>query len=444
MTCIRNASRIGLWLLLWGVLDFLCAMFCEIHADEAYYRLYGQFLAWGYFDHPPMVGLMAALSNAVVPAGTGLILKNLSVRLVTVLMHVATMWIVWQTLEMKATLDSRPSTLRFLLIAASMPMFCAYGFITTPDAPLLFFAALFYYAYRRYLSDQSWNMAVLLGISMAGMLYSKYIAVLVMALTVAANWRLLKDVKAWVAIGITTILMLPHLWWQYTNNFPSFTYHLVSRATAYEPFYTLEFIPNQWAVFNPLVWALMLWLSAKALRSADIFRRTAAWTIIGFQIFFLLISFRGHVEPHWTMVTSIPAIFLIAEWEPDSGTSQKGMKLIKWGLGVFAGLLLIARVVLMMNILPPQTGMAGKQAQMKAIHEEAQGLPVVFDGSFQTPSLYRFFYDDQAVLVRNAYDRYTQYDLLHLERDLIGQPACVRRFGQVYTTSHLAEEDLHE
>jgi hypothetical protein len=120
------------------------------------------------------------------------------------------------------------------------------------------------------------------------------------------------------------------------------------------------------------------------------------------------------------------------------------MKLIKWGLGVFAGLLLIARVVLMMNILPPQTGMAGKQAQMKAIHEEAQGLPVVFDGSFQTPSLYRFFYDDQAVLVRNAYDRYTQYDLLHLERDLIGQPACVCRFGQVYTTSHLAEEDLHE
>jgi hypothetical protein len=107
-------------------------------------------------------------------------------------------------------------------------------------------------------------------------------------------------------------------------------------------------------------------------------------------------------------------------------------------------LLIVARIVLMLNILPPQTGLAGKQAQCKAIHAEAQGLPVVFDGSFQQPSLYRFFYDDQAVLVRNQYNRYTQYDLLHLERDLIGRPACVRRFGQVYITDCLTEQDLHE
>ena len=101
-------------------------------------------------------------------------------------------------------------------------------------------------------------------------------------------------------------------------------------------------------------------------------------------------------------------------------------------------------VVLMLNILPVQTGLAGKQAQCEAIHAQAKGLPVVFDGSFQMPSLYRFFYDDQAVLVRNQYDRYTQYDLLHLERGLIGRPACVHRFGQVYITDQLTEQDLHE
>ena len=135
-------------------------------------------------------------------------------------------------------------------------------------------------------------------------------------------------------------------------------------------------------------------------------------------------------------MTSIPAILLLTEWEPK--------KWVYWTLGVFAGLLIIVRIVLMLNILPVQSGLAGKQAQMEVIHEEAQGLPVVFDGSFQLTSVYRFFYDDQAVLVRNQYDRYTQYDLLHLERDLIGQPACVRRFGQVYITDQLSEEDLHE
>ena len=433
----KEQARIGSWLLIWGLLDLLCALFCEIHADEAYYRLYGQFLSWGYFDHPPMVGLMTALSGALVPT-TSLMLKNLSVRLVTVLMHVATVYVVWKTVNFK----SQITNYKFLLLAGSLPMFCAYGFMTTPDAPLLFFAALFYYAYRTYLSQESGirsqesGIVLLLGISMAGMLYSKYMAVLVIGLAVLANPRLLRDGKAWLAVGIAAVLMVPHLWWQYSNGFPSFTYHLVSRAEAYKPLYTWEFFPNQLLVFNPLVWVLMVWLSIRAFRSKDVFRRTLAWTVLGFQVFFFVMSFRGHVEPHWTVVTSIPAILLLTEWEPK--------KWVYWTLGVFAGLLIIVRIVLMLNILPVQSGLAGKQAQMEVIHEEAQGLPVVFDGSFQLTSVYRFFYDDQAVLVRNQYDRYTQYDLLHLERDLIGQPACVRRFGQVYITDQLTEEDLHE
>lgn len=440
---MSERTRIWPWLLVWGLLDLLCALFCEIHADEAYYRLYGQFLSWGYFDHPPMVGLMTALSSALVPT-TSLMLKNLSVRLVTVLMHVGTVYVVWKTVQ-KRLAFSVERLAGFLLVAASMPMFCAYGFLTTPDAPLLFFAALFYYTLRRQMSDvRSQKSAIinplLLGLSMAGMLYSKYMAVLVIGFAVLANPRLLRDGKAWLAVGIAALLMLPHLWWQYSHDFPSFTYHLVSRAETYKPLYTWEFVPNQWAVFNPLVWALMIWLGIRSVRTEDVFRRTLSWTILGFQVFFFLMSFRGHVEPHWTVVTSIPAIIMLTE-EP---TSMKGRAFIRWSLGVFAGLLLIARIVLMLNILPVQTGLAGKQAQGEAIHAQAKGLPVVFDGSFQMPSLYRFFYDDQAVLVRNQYDRYTQYDLLHLERGLIGKPACVRRFGQVYITDHLREEDLHE
>ena len=437
---MSDKRRIGMWLLVWGLLDLLCALFCEIHADEAYYRLYGQFLNWGYFDHPPMVGLMTALSAALVPT-TSLILKNLSVRLVTVLMHVGTVYIIWRTVapteHRPAAPDSAPLW-RFLLIAASIPMFCAYGFMTTPDAPLLFFAALFYYAYQKLIANSQWSTVLLLGVSMAGMLYSKYIGVLVIAFALLGNWRLLKDGKAWAAVGIAALLMLPHLWWQYANHFPSFTYHLVSRTTSYQALYTLEFIPNQLAVFNPVVWALMLWVGAKQLKQDDVFRRSLGVTLIGTQLFFLLMSFRGHVEPHWTIVTAIPAILLLMD-EPLM--ERKGVKI---ALGVCVGLVLIARVILMLNILPAQTGLAHKQEVLEIMHAQAQGKPVVFDGSFQNPSLYRFFYDDEAVLVRNAYDRYTQYDLLHLERELLGKPACVRRFGQIYLTDHLTEEDLHE
>ena len=274
----KMTKHIGFWLLIWGVLDLLCALFCEIHADEAYYRLYGQFLDWGYFDHPPMVGLMTALGNIVVPE-TSLILKNLSVRLVTVLMHMATVYVVWRTVERSTRETQLPA---FLLVAFSIPMFCAYGFLTTPDAPLLCFAALFYYAYRRFIIVPSWSMTALLGISMAGMLYSKYIAVLVILFALLGNLRLLREGKAWVAVGIAMVLMIPHLWWQYENNFPSFTYHLVSRATSYQLLYSVEFLPNQWAVFNPLVWALMLWIGGRQICHSDAFRRSLGMTLWGF------------------------------------------------------------------------------------------------------------------------------------------------------------------
>lgn len=430
----KMTTHIGFWLLIWGVLDLLCALFCEIHADEAYYRLYGQFLDWGYFDHPPMVGLMTALGNIVVPE-TSLILKNLSVRLVTVLMHMATVYVVWRTVERSTRETQLPA---FLLVAFSIPMFCAYGFLTTPDAPLLCFAALFYYAYRRFIIVPSWSMTALLGISMAGMLYSKYIAVLVILFALLGNLRLLREGKAWVAVGIAMVLMIPHLWWQYENNFPSFTYHLVSRATSYQLLYSVEFLPNQWAVFNPLVWALMLWIGGRQICHSDAFKRSLGMTIWGFQVFFLVMTCRGHVEPHWTVVTAIPAIILLTE---ETEIWKRGIKI---ALACCAGLVLVARVVLMLNVLPARTGLANKRPFYEQLHAEAQGYPVVFDGSFQAPSLYRFYYNDEAVLVRNLYDRYTQFDLWHLERELLGKPACVRRKGQVYITESLNEEDLSE
>ena len=434
---MRNMTKhIGFWLLIWGVLDLLCALFCEIHADEAYYRLYGQFLDWGYFDHPPMVGLMTAISGAMVPE-TSLMLKNLSVRLVTVLIHMATVYVVWKTIEEKVR-NSPSSLFCFLLVAASIPMFCAYGFMTTPDAPLLFFAAVFYYAYRKFTTDRQWSTAILLGLSIAGMLYSKYIAVLVIAFALLGNLRLLRDGKAWAAVGIAIVLMLPHLWWQYANHFPSFTYHLVSRATSYQVLYSLEYLPNQWAVFNPLVWALMLWIGARQFCHSDAFKRSLGMTIGGFQVFFLIMTCRGHVEPHWTVVTAIPAIILLTE---ETEIWKRGIKI---ALACCVGLVLVARVVLMLNVLPARTGLANKQPFYEQLHAEAQGHPVVFDGSFQAPSLYRFYYNDEAVLVRNLYDRYTQFDLWHLERELLGKPACVRRKGQVYITESLNEEDLSE
>lgn len=430
--------RFLLLLIVWGIVDLVCAMLCEIHADEAYYRLYGQFLDWGYYDHPPMVALLTRVSDALV-CGNSIVAKNLSVRLMTVVLHVATVGLIWSTI-LKSSLTHR--IVRFALVASSMVMFSAYGFICTPDAPLLFFSALFFYAYRSYLQTPQWSWALLLGAAMAGMVYSKYMAVLVIGFVVISNWKLLKDIRLWAAVLMAVGLLVPHLYWQYSHNFPSFTYHLVERATAGSWLYVLEYVPNQLLVFNPLAYVLMWILAVRFCRSTDDFTRAMAFEIIGFQVFFAVMTIRGHVEPHWTMVTSIPAIILICEdWDNQAARSLMARKWVQKVMWVCCGLVIVARVVLCLNVLPERTGLAHKQAYYEKLHEQAHGLPIIFDGSFQRASLYRFYYPDEAVLVRQPTDRYTQFDLLHLERELIGKPVCLMR-GETRYVDALTEEDL--
>jgi 4-amino-4-deoxy-L-arabinose transferase-like glycosyltransferase len=189
-------------LISWVLVDLLQAIFTPVHSDEAYYALYGRFLDWGYYDHPPMVALLTAFSGALFKG-------NLSIRFATVLLHGATVWLIWKSLPDKE-LTTRDVWV-FFAVAASLVMFSVYGFITTPDAPLLFFTALFFYLYRLYLGKPTWPLAIALGITFAAMLYSKYMAVLVAGCVWLSNVKLLKDKKVWVAACLSLVLFTPHI-----------------------------------------------------------------------------------------------------------------------------------------------------------------------------------------------------------------------------------------
>jgi 4-amino-4-deoxy-L-arabinose transferase-like glycosyltransferase len=141
-------------------------------------------LAWGYFDHPPLVGLLTFL-------GSKLFTGNLAPRFFTVLLQPITLWIVWKLINQQKA--DKNKVLLVFIIAASMVMFSAYGFITTPDVPLLFFTALFLYTYKKFLEKQSLVNALFIAVSMAGLVYSKYQGVMLIGLVVLSNLKLLKS-----------------------------------------------------------------------------------------------------------------------------------------------------------------------------------------------------------------------------------------------------------
>lgn len=80
-----------LWcgIFIWFAINLLQGIFTEIQEDEAYYALYGEHLAWGYYDHPPMVGLMTFLSS-IFFSGT------LGVRFFTILASCLSLWVMWE------------------------------------------------------------------------------------------------------------------------------------------------------------------------------------------------------------------------------------------------------------------------------------------------------------------------------------------------------------
>src|SRR5450759_4487351 len=78
----------ALLLFIWVVLNLLQAWLTPLNDDEAYYWMYSKYLAWGYFDHPPMIALMIRI-------GYSFFHNELGVRLIVVLSQLLTLYVIW-------------------------------------------------------------------------------------------------------------------------------------------------------------------------------------------------------------------------------------------------------------------------------------------------------------------------------------------------------------
>ncbi len=422
---------------IWFVINLLQGIFTEIQEDEAYYALYGEHLAWGYFDHPPMVGLMTFLSSVFFSGALG-------IRFFTIVASCLSLLVIWEIADQSANLRfddakrvndaKKKEPVLFFVLAFSIIMFNIYGFVTTPDASLILFSALFLLVYQRYLADNSWKNALLMGLMMALMVYSKYHAFLLLGLIVLSNLRLLKDGKFWVACLLALALLSPHILWQVNNDFPSFKYHLAGRNEAFRWSYFLEYLPNQLLIFNPFTFGAVVYVLIKR-KATNTFERGLKFILIGFFFFFWLMAFRGHVEPHWTIVCVIPVVVLVYR---KALIDEKLKKYIKWFILPSLLLVLAFRIVLM-TPLTDRFGYHGKEPYYRAIEQVAGDRPVVFQGSFQQPALYHYFTGKESSTLQSYYDRMTQYDLWQFDKDWIGDKVFV--CGPVNGLSQIYHQD---
>lgn len=387
----------------WLLLNFFQAGLLGLDPDEAYYWIYAKELDWGYFDHPPIIAVLIYWGKSILPG-------ELGVRLMMPILSLGTFLLIWD-------LAGRPKDQKKLillgLLFGAMPLLQVYAFVATPDAPLLFFSALFFWTYQKFLSQVSLKWALIWGTVMAALLYSKYHGVLLIFFTVLSNWKLLRQPYFYLAGFWGALLFFPHLYWQYIHDFPSFRYHLSGRDDPYELKHTFNYLLNQLLIFSPLLFPFIvraLWRR----KPADALERAFRWVIFGFWTFFFYTTFKGHVEPQWTVILSLCFILLLYR------ESQHDPSLFKWVRrmgGISFSLLIIARIALAW----PDSGLRtpfNRQAWVPELEKSAAGLPVVFQDSYRNPAMYEFYTGERAYTFTDLCYRKNQYDLRNWETEL--------------------------
>lgn len=399
---MKKEHQLFVFLLLLVVINVFQSCFTGLLHDEAYYWLWSKHLAWGYFDHPPMVALFIA-------AGDWLFHSDMGVRLFFILANAATVYLLYLLVQ--------PIHLRlFYLIIISITPLLALGFFAVPDIPLLFFTACFYVAYRFYLKKDSPLATMCLGLAMALMLYSKYHAVLVIFFVLLSDLTLLKRKSYYVAGAIGFILFLPHLWWQWQNNFPTFRFHLFERQPeVYSWWRVAEYAGGQLLLAGIPAGVLLLYAAAKQ-SAENKFQRALQFQLWGTYLFFLLSSFKGRTEPNWTITNIIPVVILSYHFFKQHEQPVRWLKIL---LPVSILGFVLVRIYYGTDLAKKYLGIQSQTQHWgewaDSISKYAGDRPVVFFSSYQKAAKYTYYTGKPAFSATEVQIRKSQFNLWDIE-----------------------------
>lgn len=400
-----------LWLGVWWIANLVQAGFTELANDEAYYHMFAERPAWGYFDHPPVTALL-------VWAGERLFGGELGVRFFFTVLQPLYLWILWRLIR-PADAGRRDAAL-FVVVSAATLMLQLYGFIAVPDGPLMFTTALFLLTFK-WFSENRRRAWLWMGIAMALMAYSKYHGALVVLFALAANPRQLLRPALYSSGAVALLLLVPHLVWQYEHDWASFAYHLSGRNSVFRPGYVVEFLANVLVVFNPFFVPLYVqaWRKVKPQTPVG---RALKLLPVAFIVFFMLSSLRGYVQPQWVIVSCfglVCVLFAYARRHP------RTRRYVMRAGGVTVGLIVLVRLVMIFNPLGIRFEVFNNPESYAAIAAEADGRPVVFRYGYAVAAKYAFYTGGEAYCQPNIRYRTHQWQFRDDDSQFIGREVLV-------------------
>ena len=387
---------VALWLGVWWVCNLLQAGFSELANDEAYYHMFAENLAWGYFDHPPMTALLVWL-------GEHLFGGELGVRFFFTVLQPLYLYILWRIIR-PADADRRDAAL-FVVLSAATLMLQLYGFIAVPDGPLMMTTALFLLTFK-WFSENRRCAWLWMGVAMALMAYSKYHGALVVLFALAANPpRLFLRPTLYLSGAVALLLLVPHFVWQYEHDWASLAYHLAGRNSVFRPNYVAEYLLNLLVVFNPFFVPLYVkaWIAVKPQNAVE---RALKFIPVAFIVFFLLSTFRGYVQPQWVIVAVFGLIYTLFTYARRHSRTRRYLMCAGLATVLLVGLV---RLEMIFNPLGLRFEVFDNPASYGRIAGIADDRPVVFRHGYAVAAKYAFYTGGEAYCQPNIRYRTHQW-----------------------------------
>ncbi|MBU2974494.1 ArnT family glycosyltransferase [Zobellia sp. B3R18] len=391
-----------IFLILLGIgflLNLLQSYFTPLIFDEAYYWHFAQNMAWGYFDHPSMVAVLIKISSFFFNG-------ELGVRFMSCILSSATLFILWNIVDHPKKKDY---VVHFFVLVYSMTLLNAYGFLTLPDTPLLFFTALLLYVYKRFIEKPDLFWGIVMGITMAGLMYSKYHAALVIIFILLSNLKLVLNKYAWLSVIVALLCYVPHFIWLYENEFVTINYHLFDRPN--DPYnfnkYTLGYFVNLVAIFG-FTFPWIYWGLFKA-KASDKFTRALLFLIFGVLIFFFISSFNRRIQTQWIIVISIPLIIVVFRFMMENEIAKKWI--YRMGLVNIAIILFLRAGLIYEPMSPIYYETHGNIELIKDVTDEVGNTPLVFENSYRNAPMFAFYSGNDTYSLNNESYRLNQYSI---------------------------------
>ncbi|WP_027065880.1 ArnT family glycosyltransferase [Maribacter sp. Hel_I_7] len=413
------------------ILNLIQSNFTQLIFDEAYYWYYSQNMAWGYFDHPPMVALLVKISSFFFNG-------ELGVRFMSCVLSAVNILLLWLMIDNPKKNDY---VKHFFVLVFSMTLLNAYGFFTLPDTPLLFFTSCFLLTYKHFIKKPTAVIAILLGVFMAALMYSKYHAVLVIFFVLLSNLKLVTNKYAWLSVVVALCCYAPHFYWLYDNDFVSIKYHLYERPNGAYSFekYTLGFFVNLVAVFGltfPFIYKALF-----KTKGNDLFNKALIYLTYGVLIFFFISSFNRRVQTQWIIIICIPLVVIAFNY------MLQNKQALTWifRLGLINTVLIIylrmglAYQPLLFNFFYESHG---NKEWAQAIEKEVGNIPVVFENSYRNAPMYSFYTNGTPTFsLNNFMYRKNQYSINDSEEKVRGKDvAYISKYSNNPTFTYTRED----